>query len=73
VEDQLEHDDVEVYSCVILFSGRQCIIAKHPKMARQFKIPLGWDGSSKFLLTNTTTKKDLKSLPHLHLTSQNSS
>ena len=69
-EDQLEHNGVEVHSRAKLFSGKQCIIAKHPKTAKQFKIPLGWDGSSKFLITDNTTKKDLKTLPHLHLTSQ---
>jgi hypothetical protein len=58
-EDQLEHNGVEVHSCAKLFSGKHCIIAKHPKTAKQFKIPLGWDGSSKFLLTDTTTKKIL--------------
>ena len=68
-EDQLEHNGVEVHSRAKLFSGKQCIIAKHPKTARKFKIPLGWDGSSKFLLTDTPTKKDLKGLPHIHLTS----
>ena len=69
-EDQLEHNGVEVNSRAKLFSGKQCIIAKHPKMAKQFRIPLGWDGSSKFLITDNTTKKDLKTLPHIHLTSQ---
>ena len=69
-EDQLEHNGVEVHSRAKLFSGKQCIIAKHPKTAKQFKIPLGWDGSSKFLITDNTTKKDLKTLPHIHLTSQ---
>jgi hypothetical protein len=71
-EDQLEHNGVEVHSRAKIFSGKQCIIAKHPKTAKQFKIPLGWDGSSKFLLTDTTIKKDLKLLPQLHLTSRNS-
>ena len=69
-EDQLEHNGVEVHSGAKLFSGKQCIIAQHPKTAKQFRIPLGWDGSSKFLITDNTTKKDLKTLPHLHFTSQ---
>jgi ribosomal protein L44E len=41
-------------------------------MAKQFKIPLRWDGSSKFHLTDTLTKKDIKLLLHLHLKSWNS-
>jgi hypothetical protein len=69
-EDQLEHNGVKVHSRAKLFSGKQCIIAKHPKTAKPFRIPLGWDGSTKFLITDNTTKKDLKTLPHLHLTSQ---
>ena len=34
-EDQLEHNSVEVHSCAKLFARMQCIIAKHPYMAKQ--------------------------------------
>ena len=68
----MEYNGVEVHSTAKLFNGKQCIIAKNPKTAKPFKINLGWDGSSKFILTADPTKKDLKTLPHIHLTSKGS-
>ena len=44
----------------------------NPKTAKPFKINLGWDGSSKFILTANSTKKDLMTLPHIYLTSKGS-
>ena len=71
-EDQLEYNGVEVHSRTKLFNGKQCIIAKNSKTAKPFKINLGWDGSSKCILTADPTKEDLKTLPHIHLTSKGS-
>ena len=55
-EDQLEYNGVMVHSHAKLFNGKQCIIAKNPKTSKPFKINLGWDGSSKFILTADLTK-----------------
>ena len=63
---------VEVHSWAKLFNGKQSIIAKNSKTAKPFKINLGWDGSLKFILTADLTKKDLKTLPHIHKTSKGS-
>ena len=62
-EGPLEYNWVDVHSRAKLFNGKQCIIAENPKTAKPFKINIGWDGSSKFILTADPTKKDLKTLP----------
>ena len=67
-EDQLEYNGVNVHSRAKQFGGRQCIIAKHPKTGKDFKIDLGWDGSTKFILTKYPTKDELKTLPQIQLT-----
>ena len=69
-EDQLEFSDVEVYSRAKVFNGRQCILAKHPETGKQFHIDLGWDGSTKFINTRTSSKADLKTLPRIILTNE---
>ncbi len=67
-EDQLECNGVEVHSRAKVFNGRQCIYARHPLKRGRFTIKLGWDKSSKFVLTRKPNKGEYKALPHIHLT-----
>ena len=69
-EDQLENNGIEVYSRAKAFGGKQCLLVKHPVTAKSMKIQLGWEHSTKFLHTRMPTKRELKELPVIELTSQ---